>query len=54
VSERRPKAEVGGDAATRDRAVGMQMRKQLRAGQALRIADLAKPDMVQRRPDRSL
>jgi flagellar basal body P-ring formation protein FlgA len=48
VTERRPKAEVGSDAATRDRAVGMQMRKQLRAGQALRIADLAKPDLVQR------
>ena len=26
VIERRPKAEVGGDAATRDGAVGMQMR----------------------------
>jgi flagella basal body P-ring formation protein FlgA len=48
ITERRPKAEVGGDAAVRDRAVGMQMRKQLRAGQALRVADLAKPDLVQR------
>ncbi|MEH2561215.1 flagellar basal body P-ring formation chaperone FlgA [Bradyrhizobium sp. AZCC 2289] len=48
VVERRPKAEVGSDAATRDRAVGMQARRQLRAGQALRIADLAKPDLVQR------
>jgi flagella basal body P-ring formation protein FlgA len=46
--ERRPKAEVGGDVASRDRAVGMQARKQLRAGQALKIADLAKPDLVQR------
>ena len=46
--ERRPKAEVGNDAAARDRAVGMQARRQLRAGQALRIADLAKPDLVQR------
>jgi flagella basal body P-ring formation protein FlgA len=26
----------------------MQMRKQLRAGQALRVSDLAKPDLVQR------
>jgi len=26
----------------------MQMRKQLRAGQAIKIADLAKPDLVQR------
>ena len=46
--ERRPKAEVGGDAATRDRAVGMQARRQLRAGQSVRVADLAKPDLVQR------
>jgi flagellar basal body P-ring formation protein FlgA len=48
VIERRPKAEVGGDVAPRDRAVGMQSRKQLRAGQVLKIADLAKPDLVQR------
>src|SRR3954447_9942571 len=46
--ERRPKAEVGTDATSRDRAVGMQARRQLRAGQALRTADLAKPDLVQR------
>jgi len=46
--ERRPKAEVGPDVASRDRAVGMQARKQLRAGQALKGADLAKPDLVQR------
>ena len=48
ITERRPKAEVGGDAATRTRALGMQMRKQLRAGQAIRVADLGKPDLVQR------
>ena len=48
VIERRPKAEVGTDAALRDRAVGMQARRQLRAGQAIRVADLAKPDLVQR------
>jgi flagella basal body P-ring formation protein FlgA len=48
VIERRPKAEVGNDAAPRDRAVGMQARRQLRAGQALRLADLAKPNLVQR------
>ena len=48
VVERRPKAEVGGDVASRDRAVGMQARRQLRAGQALKVADLAKPDLVQR------
>jgi flagella basal body P-ring formation protein FlgA len=46
--ERRPKAEVGGDAAGRDAAVGMQARRQLRAGQALRVTDLAKPDLVTR------
>src|SRR4030081_2117864 len=48
VVERRPKAELGNDPATRDRAVGMQARKQLRVGQPLRVADLAKPDLVQR------
>ena len=48
VVERRPKVEVGADAAARDRAVGMQARRQLRAGQALRVADLGKPDLVQR------
>ncbi|WP_375414402.1 flagellar basal body P-ring formation chaperone FlgA [uncultured Bradyrhizobium sp.] len=48
VIERRPKAEVGGDATGRDGAVGMQARRQLRAGQALRAADLAKPDLVTR------
>src|SRR5207237_3233702 len=42
--ERRPKAEVGNDAAARDSAVGMQARRQLRAGQALRVTDLARPD----------
>jgi flagellar basal body P-ring formation protein FlgA len=48
VIERRPKAEVGTDAAVRDRAVGMQARRQLRAGQAIKTADLVKPDLVQR------
>jgi flagella basal body P-ring formation protein FlgA len=48
VIERRTKAEVGSDAAPRGRAVGMQMRKGVRAGQALRGADLGKPDLVQR------
>jgi flagellar basal body P-ring formation protein FlgA len=48
VVERRPKAELGNDTASRDRAVGMQARKQMRTGQALRSADLAKPDLVTR------
>jgi flagella basal body P-ring formation protein FlgA len=48
ITERRPRAEAGSDAATRGQAVGMQMRKQIRAGQALRTADLGKPDLVQR------
>ena len=48
IAQRRPRAEVAGDAAARRLAVGMQMRKQLRAGQALRVSDLAKPDLVQR------
>jgi len=48
VVERRPKAEIGGDAAVRGSAIGMQMRRPMRAGQALRVADLVKPDLVQR------
>lgn len=46
--ERRPKAEIGNDAAVRDSTIGMQVRRQLRAGQALRVADLVKPDLVTR------
>jgi len=48
VVERRPKAEIGGDAASRDRAVGMQLRRPMRANQPLKIADIVKPDLVQR------
>lgn len=48
VVERRPKAELGTDIAARDNAVGMQARRQLRTGQALKGADLVKPDLVQR------
>ena len=48
VIERRPKAEAGGDLAARDRAVGMQVRRQIRAGQPIKTADLARPDLVQR------
>ncbi len=48
VVERRPKSEVGTDAAGRDRVLGMQARRQLRAGQAIKTADLSKPDLVQR------
>ncbi|MBV9565333.1 MAG: flagellar basal body P-ring formation protein FlgA [Bradyrhizobium sp.] len=46
--ERRPKAEVGSDPAPRDQVIGMQMRRPMRAGQPLRMADLVKPDLVQR------
>lgn len=48
VVERRPKAEVGNDIATRERSIGMQARKQLRAGQALKAIDLGRPDLVAR------
>lgn len=48
VVERRPRADVGADPASRSHVVGMQARKPLRAGQALRVADLARPDLVQR------
>ncbi|GLH79653.1 flagellar basal body P-ring biosynthesis protein FlgA [Bradyrhizobium sp. SSBR45G] len=47
--ERRPRAELGGaEPASRELAVGMQMRRPVRAGQALKTTDLAKPDLVQR------
>jgi flagella basal body P-ring formation protein FlgA len=46
--ERRPKADVGTDTAMRDGTIGMQARRSLRAGQALRVADLVKPDLVTR------
>ena len=46
--ERRPRAEVGTDPAARAQALGMQMRRPIRAGQPLRVADLVKPDLVQR------
>jgi flagellar basal body P-ring formation protein FlgA len=48
ITERRPKNEVGNDPASRDRAVGMQARRAMHAGQALRAADLGNPDLVQR------
>lgn len=48
IVERRPKAQVGSDPAVRDQVLGMQMRRPMRAGQPLRVADLMKPDLVQR------
>ena len=48
VVERRPRAEVGSDAAGRERALGMQMRRPMHSGAPLRVADLVKPDLVQR------
>ncbi len=46
--ERRPKAEVGNEAALRGRALGMQVRRSLRMGQALKVSDLGKADLVTR------
>ena len=48
IVERRPRAETGRDTASREQTVGMQARRQLRAGQALRQSDVTKPDLVQR------
>jgi flagella basal body P-ring formation protein FlgA len=45
---RRPKAEIAGEAASRERAIGMQLRHPMRSGQAIRVADIAKPELVQR------
>lgn len=46
--ERRPKAEVGGDAIPLEQAIGMQTRRAMRIGDALRSSDLAKADLVTR------
>lgn len=46
--ERRPKSEVGNDVTSRDGVMGLQARRSLRAGQPVKSADLAKPDLVQR------
>ncbi|MCA1511833.1 flagellar basal body P-ring formation chaperone FlgA [Bradyrhizobium sp. NBAIM01] len=46
--ERRPKAEVTGEPASRDRSIGMQLRRAMRAGTPIRAADLVKPDFVVR------
>ena len=52
VIERRPKAELGGgETISRMAALGMQTRRPLRAGQALKTLDLARPDLVQRDQD---
>lgn len=48
AQERRPKAEVTGEPALRDRAVGMQLRRPMRAGTPIRAADIAKPEFVTR------
>lgn len=46
--ERRPKAEVTGEPASRDRTLGMQLRRPMRAGMPIRVADIVKPDFVVR------
>ena len=46
--ERRPKAEVAGEPASRDRSIGMQLRRAMRAGTPIRAADIVKPDFVVR------
>jgi flagella basal body P-ring formation protein FlgA len=46
--ERRPRADLGGRAAPVNEVVGMAARRSLRAGDALRASDLAKPELVQR------
>ncbi|MDN4983871.1 flagellar basal body P-ring formation chaperone FlgA [Bradyrhizobium sp. WYCCWR 13022] len=48
AQERRPKAEVAGEPALRERAVGMQLRRPMRAGTPIRVADIAKPELVSR------
>lgn len=46
--ERRPRTEVTGEPALRERAIGMQLRRPMRAGTPIRVADIAKPEFVSR------
>jgi flagellar basal body P-ring formation protein FlgA len=47
--ERRPRAEVGREMITgRDQAIGLTVRTTLQPGRPLRVAELMKPDLVQR------
>lgn len=46
--ERRPRAEITGEPASRDRSIGLQLRRTMRAGTPIRVADVVKPDFVQR------
>lgn len=48
IVERRPKSEVGIAPATRDQTIGMQARRPLRVGLALKATDLTKADLVTR------
>jgi len=49
IVERRPKSEAGADGAGDALSIaGMALRRQMRAGQILRAADLMRPELVQR------
>lgn len=48
IVERRPKAEVPVGHVTLERAVGMSLKRALRAGQMLQDTDLSRPELVQR------
>ncbi len=49
VIERRPRAETGRDIVTNaDQAIGLAARSSLQAGRPLRVADLMRPELVQR------
>jgi flagella basal body P-ring formation protein FlgA len=48
VLQRRPKSEVGEDPLSPEQAVGLALKRPLRAGQALRTSDAVKPEVVQR------
>jgi flagella basal body P-ring formation protein FlgA len=48
ITERRPRTELRGDGVALDQAIGMAARTALRSGQALRMDDLVKPQIVQR------
>lgn len=46
VTERRPKYELQGDSVSLAQTIGLAAKRPLRAGQPLRVVDLAKPELV--------
>jgi flagellar basal body P-ring formation protein FlgA len=48
ITERRPKAEVGGDSIIVESAIGLALKRPLRSGTVLHTTDLIKAEVIQR------